>query len=381
VGPSKSTPKAPDAAATPTDAASTQPRGTGIPDGSPDDAATLQGAASPVSDASDAPDVSGEPDASVGADAGEGSGVLVLFGGTTQTNYPGGFYGDTWTWNGSTWTEVDDGTTGLGPSPRVSGSAALNGNVVLFGGAEDQDNTGNGMAFQDTWAWAQGSWTEVGIGGFPPSPRYATTMATLNGDIVLFGGSILGGALNDTWTWDGTQWAQVAAGGVAPAPRVYASMAALNGSVVLFGGYDEAAPAGAYFADTWTWDGTSWTEVSTGSVNGTTVGPGPRSGAAIARLGDQLVLFGGEPNCMNDTWTWDGTSWTQVDDGFGVTVPPPRVGASMATLDGNVVLFGGQACNTADGFLGDTWIWNGATWTQMPVTGPSPRYLATMSGP
>src|SRR5262249_24996113 len=30
-------------------------------------------------------------------------------------------------------------------------------------------------------------------------------------------------------------------------------------------------------------------------------------------------------------------------------------------------------------FLSDTWEWNGTTWTQQPISGPSPRYLHSMA--
>jgi hypothetical protein len=103
---------------------------------------------------------------------------VVLFGG-----YDGHYLGDTWTWNGSTWTQQD---TPAAPGPRDTGSFAYDtatGTGILYGGF-------NGVtAFKDTWAWNGSGWTQlsptaspgrVQAGGQPwTSP--ATTLRPLYG--------------------------------------------------------------------------------------------------------------------------------------------------------------------------------------------------------
>lgn len=84
----------------------------------------------------------------------------------------------------------------------------------------------------------------------------------------------------------------------------------------------------------------------------------------------QLVLFGGQDYEGNDTWTWSGTTWTQVDDstdpGCGnestnpcPLSPPPRSTSPM-TYDpatDQLVLFGGRGGPTPGGpVLNDTWV-------------------------
>jgi hypothetical protein len=89
------------------------------------------------------------------------------------------------------------------------------------------------------------------------------------------------------------------------------------------------------------------------------------------------LLFGGleqdGSTVLNDTWTWDGTSWTQHD----VVGPSGRWSAAAASLDGTVVVFGGVRSNGAAGAseseLGDTWTWDGVSWTRHDVVGPSAR--------
>ena len=55
----------------------------------------------------------------------------------------------------------------------------------------------------------------------------------------------------------------------------------------------------------------------------------------------QLILFGGFDGAyQNDTWSWDGTTWTQL---FPATSPPGRYDATMAfdQATGQLILFGG----------------------------------------
>src|SRR5579872_5102508 len=103
---------------------------------------------------------------------------------------------------------------------------------------------------------------------------------------------------------------------------------------------------------------------------------GPDGGNTL--LGN-AVLFGGLSEsdgsfvCLSDTWTFDGTSWTQLN----VTGPPGRELASIASLDGGLVLFGGVSCPGT--YLSDTWIWSGSAWTQANVSGPGTIAQAGMA--
>ena len=89
------------------------------------------------------------------------------------------------------------------PSPRTPGCAydAARSQVVLFGGFD-------GIQFyRDTWTWDGSAWTER-TPAHSPSARSYTGMAydAAREEVVLFGGYD-GGSLGDTWTWDGTDWA------------------------------------------------------------------------------------------------------------------------------------------------------------------------------
>jgi hypothetical protein len=68
-----------------------------------------------------------------------------------------------------------------------------------------------------------------------------------------------------------------------------------------------------------------------------------------------VVLFGGfgSRGNLGDTWTWDGTTWTQQHP---ATHPRPRYGVSMPydAATGTAVLFGGQGLRIE---RADTWTW------------------------
>ena len=311
---------------------------------------------------------------------------VMLFGGLGAGF---GNLNDTWSWNGTTWTQVADAadsgcttTCTASPPARAASSMAYDpqsNQLILFGGD-------GGSLLNDTWDWNGTSWTQMADGGDPgcttactgsPGPRSGAAMAydPSIGKLVLFGGL---SPSNDTWTWDGTSWTQVADGGDpgctttctdSPPTTVSGSMAydTPANQLILFGG-------GGYNSNaTWNFDGTTWTQLDDGTDPGCTdtcaSSPPPRSGSGMEYdpAVQQLVLFGGldQSTNLNDTWTWDGTAWTQVDDDTDAgctdtcTGSPPARSAIFLTYDETnrqTFLFGGQGTPAYSApVLDDTW--------------------------
>src|SRR5579884_1264095 len=172
--------------------------------------------------------------------------------------------GQTWTWNGSAWTQQNPAAS---PSARMDPGMAydpVHQRVVLFGGQ-------SGTSFDaDTWAWDGTGWTELTANfvtaGAGPSPRAGAMMADdpANDTVVMFGGTSATGVLGDTWVWyDGSgvgQWTQ-ASPAVSPAARGSGRMAysPTAKAPVLFGGADAG---GTQLADTWAWDGGGWQQAT-----------------------------------------------------------------------------------------------------------------------
>jgi hypothetical protein len=191
--------------------------------------------------------------------------------------------------------------------------------------------------------------------------------------VVLFGGSNdpNGGTctLGDTWTWDGTSWTEQHPSS-SPAPRCTKGMAydAARAVVVLFGGTDGYTN----YADTWTWNGTDWTEQHPVTSPPAACCPGLSFDAATQRI----VLL--ESYSM-ETWTWDGVNWTKENPPKS---PPERDGGMGFARSGkHVVLFGGDTCPTDICWdWGDTWIWHWGTWTkQHPLHSPGGRCCGEMA--
>lgn len=80
----------------------------------------------------------------------------LLFGGSDPG--PAALFGDTWTWGGENWTQVED----IGPQPRSDAALAYDpprDRTVLFGGRHGISQ------LADTWEWNGEDWTQVGAIG------------------------------------------------------------------------------------------------------------------------------------------------------------------------------------------------------------------------
>jgi hypothetical protein len=85
-----------------------------------------------------------------------------------------------------------------------------------------------------------------------------------------------------------------------------------------------------------------------------------------------VVLFSGvgpDLGGLIDTWTWDGTRWTEQRPSAS---PPARWGARFAydPTTQQMLVFGGNPPNGADqgtySALADVWAWDGASWHRLP---------------
>jgi hypothetical protein len=268
-----------------------------------------------------------------------------------------------------TWTELHPATQ---PPARYGAAMtydAATGNVVLFGGEGKREGT----VYHDTWTWNGTTWTEQSPTTSPPASSYDSMVYdAATGNVVL----LVDTNPAQTWVWDGSTWTEQQPA-TSPPPRTFAAMTydASTGNVVLFGGYSFVS--GDPLGDTWVWDGSTWTQQQPATSPSAREGPSMAYDAATGNV----VLFGGETvsgvRPYGNTWVWDGSTWTEQHP---ATSAGARECASMAydASTGNVVLFGGY--NPSYGPFGNTWIWDGSTWTkQSPTTHPSDRQLASMT--
>jgi hypothetical protein len=285
------------------------------------------------------------------------NGGLVLFGGFE----PGGqTVSTTWTWNGTNWTKLHPATT-----PRPVGAPAMaydpaTRSVVLFSGYDDMTTVHNSISTM--WTWNGINWTKLHPATTPPARTFTSLVYDpAIGELVLFGGykSTTGEVLGTTWAWNGTNWTKLHTA-TSPPARAVSSMAydAATGKIVLFGGYGTTTTThtvGA-LADTWTFDGTNWTQVhphtSPAARDGQVMDYDPASAS--------VLLFGGSGlhTTFNDTWRWNGTTWTKLAPAAS---PPARYTTTMAMdpANGTLVLYGGN--NRHATYFSDTWTFPAAT--------------------
>ncbi len=206
-----------------------------------------------------------------------------------------------WTWDGVTWTR--HATAGPAPGPRstMAYDPALGG-ILLLGGSRC-----GGEYVAETWAWSGSAWTQLHPGGTTPSVDTVGGLAYDPGDRSM----VFADEGSSLWRYDGQQWSRMASlGPDAPPARTAAVIVSPGpGRWLVYGG---GTGVGG-FNDTWTFDGRSW------SRRIVPVAPPPRAAAAAAYdpALRRVVVFGGIAGgygaaMLNDTWTWDGTAWAMA---------------------------------------------------------------------
>ena len=174
--------------------------------------------------------------------------------------------------------------------------------------------------------------------------------------------------------------------GAMPSPRWGAMTFDSDRNVsVLYGGFIWGGSPD-FLNDTWEFDypTLTWTKIT--SADNSANLPGGEGlmwpGMVYDSSAQRIILVGGAGptlgNKRNETWEYDGTSWTQLNP----DVWPPRLVSPSLAFDSkrNVTfLFGGQY--QSNDYSYETWYYNYSsnTWTNItPVTSPPARYFGVM---
>jgi uncharacterized protein (TIGR03437 family) len=238
--------------------------------------------------------------------------------------------------------------------------------AVMFGG---RDNT---AVYSNTYQYMPTGWNRISTPHSPPG-RFWSAMAydDHRQRIVLYGGQTNSTTFGDTWESDGSDWTSISTVH-SPGAQSGISMA-----------YDSCRQKTVLFdrqGRTWEYNGADWTNITT-----TATPPARNLAAMVFDPGHcRTLLFGGGPssgpsNALSDTWSYDGTNWTQFNN---AATPPGRWGHVMAfdTSRGRVVLFGGYGPAYPGGAdTNDTWEFDGSTWVQvLPQASPPSLVQAAM---
>lgn len=298
---------------------------------------------------------------------------LVLFGGMEEFFPPSS---STHTYNGGNWRFRFQLVR---PGARAATSFAsdpFNQAIWMFGGLSE-----SGVSyFDDFWKYQNGYWAQI-----PPtdgSPTACGPVASVVDTdraklVVVCNGSIVHEFDLKEFTWKKFAEVKDPPIGRRLAHVVYDPVLK---KTVLFGGFDNTN----YRNDSWLWDGTTWTEVKKGRAEARSNGM-----MWFDPTLKKVVLYGGigRPNPedtirrYSDMWSFDGSNgWTKMT----TSQTPGERYDSRVLVDprtNKVMLYGGIRVDQVDEkvrkqvFADDLWEWNGTTWTKVTTTGllPSAR--------
>lgn len=180
------------------------------------------------------------------------------------------------------------------------------------------------------------------------APRTGSAVATLNGQIYVFGGSSDGKTAyegikrNNTYVYDPASdtWSEKKQ---MPTARAGATTAVVNNKIYVIGGYfdhngkvERTNKVEIYDpqADSWT----------------STAMPTPRSWASAVAIGDKIFVFGGGNNsgALSLTECYDTTTntWTRKSN-----MPMPSNGIVSAEVGGKIYVFGGWDFSTSANYI------------------------------
>ena len=186
-------------------------------------------------------------------------------------------------WDGTCWTAVNN----LNSSRSTGGGAGSQTSALAFGGSG---------ATGATESWNGTSWTEVndlntGRSDFPGGSGTDNTAAICAGGYTTVN-------IANVENWNGTCWSEV--NDLNVAKRGLGSARQTSSSTIVFGGV-----AGSPLATAESWNGTSWTEVADLSAARNQIGGAGSSNASA-------IAFGGDLVTTTDEWTGPGVPQTKT---------------------------------------------------------------------
>jgi hypothetical protein len=279
-------------------------------------------------------------------------GKLLMYGGLQSS--PSLNLGDTWTFDGATWTQLTPATT---PPVRWGHHMVFDTRracIVTFGGR----SPGATQDASDTWEWTGVDWRQV-LTANAPRPRsfYGLAYDERRGRTVLFGGQ-LGGFIptggNETWEYNGVDWTRATPAYVMPGLESPAmAYDSGRGVVVMFGGWD--GNVSIDHRETWEYDGVDWVLRPTANAPLS----GYRAGIAYDQDRGRLVLYGGySGSVQQNVWEYDGNDWTNVLPGVG----PGRITEgymAWSPMLHQTLYFGGSGPTVTGTVNNETWLYTG----------------------
>ena len=274
-----------------------------------------------------------------------GAGIItsgLVFGGTEDPPA----VNNTETWNGTNWTEVNN-LNSARQSLGASGPGGTNTAALAFGGTQGPQPSRVAVAE----LWNGTNWTEqddLNAGRYANGGSGGGSTNALS-----FGGRNVPNtiiALTEEWTGAGAAVGAWATGGNLNTGRYGMGGLGIYTAALSVGGRNPGAGNGV--GNTESYDGTSWTELND-------LNTARHSLMTSATSSTAALAFGGEDaSRLAVTESWNGTNWTEVNDLNTARGEGGGAGTSTAAL-----AFSGATNPTTR--VTNTESWNGTNWTEV----------------
>src|SRR6266851_607890 len=189
--------------------------------------------------------------------------TLVLFGGYTPITHV--VLSQTWEWNAATgWKQLYPATVPPARGMTAMAYDEARHVVVMYGGRDTVNGTvpcgevGREMCSADTWTWNGTDWTQLHPQTSPPPFLPAMTYDPPEAAVLLYNINV---SIPETWSWDGANWMLKASGSNNPTPSRGSALMPFDPTtrhIVMFGGF---TPGGGDVNVMWSWTGQSWTNL------------------------------------------------------------------------------------------------------------------------
>jgi hypothetical protein len=230
---------------------------------------------------------------------------------------------------------------------NVCASGASNTAALIFAGYTTPPAT----YYDFTESYDGTSWTEVADINRTTGEGNAMGFGSQTSALIAGGNP---GMVAFTETWDGTSWTEV--NNLTTGRDTMKGGGTSSGAGITFGGgIGTPPPANFYMKLTETWDGTSWTEVNNLNIGRQQMGSA-NQGSSTANLciaGELDAPY--SPRTGAYVESWDGTCWTEVNN-----VNTARTNGGSAGIQTNALYFGGDP-----GGQTNTESYDGTSWTEV----------------
>jgi PKD repeat protein len=285
---------------------------------------------------------------------------------------------------GYLWTNLSSSLP-ISPSARITAIAwdPSDGYVLLFGG-----EFAAGGHSADTWAFGNGSWTNLTsqVTGSPPLLAYPSlAYDPSSAEVILWGAVYPAEVTSVTWGYHDKVWTNLTGTvGTEPSPRSNEMFAydSTDGKLILYGGRPYGGSGGLY--DTWSFNSGRWANLTAtagwafGGV-GTPTGADDPSDHGLMMYGFNLL---NSTTAIASTYVFSGGNWRNLSASILVSPAPsadPRAGY-LPSLN-SIVLYQPDAITKSGGiaFHPTTYSYSGGSWTNLTLEVAGPPGLGQLT--